>query len=182
MFDYVRDQLIKQYGLRTVEKGGLKVYTTIDLKRQQQARQAILANEGQPGDPAAALVSIDPTNGHILAMATSSTYDQTKFDYAAQAHRQTGSAFKVFALMTLIHDYHGDPNQTYYTSKELTPGLAARIPDLPRPDLGAQLPGQHQHHEGDDGVRQHRVRPARPGRRAWTRSPPPRTRWASPRR
>ena len=128
VFDYVRDQLIKQYGLRAVEKGGLKVYTTIDLKRQQQARQAILANEGQPGDPAAALVSIDPTNGHILAMATSSNYDQTKFDYAAQAHRQTGSAFKVFALMTLIHDYHGDPNQTYYTSKELTPGWLPAYP------------------------------------------------------
>src|SRR5207302_4051625 len=67
IFDFVRDQLIQRYGLRTVEKGGLKVYTTIDLKRQQQARQAILANEGQPGDPAAALGSIDPTNGHILA-------------------------------------------------------------------------------------------------------------------
>jgi penicillin-binding protein 1A len=128
IFDFVRDQLIQRYGLRTVEKGGLKVYTTIDLKRQQQARQAILANEGQPGDPAAALVSIDPSNGHILAMATSSNYNETKFDYAAQAHRQTGSAFKVFALMTLIHDFHGDPNQTYYTSKELLPGWLPGYP------------------------------------------------------
>ena len=77
--------------LRTVEQGGLKVYTTIDLKRQQQARQAILANEGAArASPPPRLVSIDPTNGHILAMATSSSYDQTKFDYAAQAHRQTG--------------------------------------------------------------------------------------------
>jgi penicillin-binding protein 1A len=128
VFDYVRDQLIKQYGLKTVEQGGLKVYTTIDLKRQQQARQAILNNEGQPGDPAAAVVTVDPNNGHILAMATGSNYDQTKFDYAAQAHRQTGSAFKVFALMTLIHDYHGDPDQTFYTSKELTPGWLPAYP------------------------------------------------------
>ena len=129
VFDYVKDQLIQRFGLKTVERGGLKVYTTIDLKRQAEARQAILNNEGQPGDPAAALVSIDPHNGHILAMATTSNYAQTNFDYAWQAHRQTGSAFKVFALMTLIHDYHGDPNQTFYTSKELLPGWLTGYPD-----------------------------------------------------
>ncbi len=38
------------------------------------------------------------------------------------AHRQPGSSFKVFALMTLIHDYDGDPSQTFYTSKFLPPG------------------------------------------------------------
>ncbi len=128
VFDYVKDALISRFGLKTVEQGGLKVYTTIDLKRQAIARQAILNNEGQPGDPAAALVSIDPTNGHILAMATSSSYDQTTFDYATQSHRQTGSAFKVFVLMTLIHDFDGDPNQTYYTSKELFPGWLPGYP------------------------------------------------------
>ncbi len=128
VFDYVKESLIKRYGLKTVERGGLKVYTTIDLKRQQEARQALLANEGQPGDPAAALVSIDPQTGHILAMATTSSYDQTNFDYATQARRQTGSAFKVFSLMALIHDFHGDPSQTFYTSKELVPGWLPGYP------------------------------------------------------
>jgi penicillin-binding protein 1A len=128
VFDYVRQALIQKFGLKAVEKGGLKVYTTIDLHKQQLARQAIANNEGQPGDPAAALVTVDPSNGHILAMATSSTYDQTNFDYATQSHRQTGSAFKVFVLMTLIHDYQGDPNQTFYTSRELTPGWLPAYP------------------------------------------------------
>jgi penicillin-binding protein 1A len=104
VFDYVRAALIQRFGLATVEKGGLRLYTTIDLRRQEQARQAIKAN------------------GHIVAMATSSSYDQTNFDYATQAQRQTGSAFKVFVLMTLIHDYDGDPHQTYYNSHELLPG------------------------------------------------------------
>jgi penicillin-binding protein 1A len=132
VFDFVRDQLIQRFGLRTVERGGLKVYTTIDLRRQQQARQAIFKDMGQPGDPAAALVSIDPSNGHILALGTSSTYGagggQTNFDYATQSHRQTGSAFKVFVLMTLIHDYDGDPDQTYYNSHELLPGWLPSFP------------------------------------------------------
>jgi penicillin-binding protein 1A len=128
VFDYVKESLIQKFGLATVEKGGLKVDTTIDLNKQQQARQAIANNEGQPGDPAAAVVTVDPNTGHILAMATSSTYGQTNFDYATQSHRQTGSAFKVFSLMTLIHDYHGDPAQTFYTSKELTPGWLSGYP------------------------------------------------------
>ena len=128
VFDFVRQQLIEKFGVAKVERGGLKVYTTIDLHKQQEARQAIMSNEGSPGDPAAALVSIDPRNGHIIAMSTSSTYDKTNFDYATQSHRQTGSAFKVFTLMALIHDYQGDPNQTYYNSHLLAPGWLPRFP------------------------------------------------------
>ena len=127
-FDYVKQALFDKFGVARVRQGGLKVYTTIDLKKQQEARQAIANNEGQPGDPAAALVTIDPSNGHIVAMASSSSYDKTNFNYAAQAHRQTGSAFKIFVLMTLIHDYNGDPNQTYYNSHELQPGWLPHYP------------------------------------------------------
>ncbi len=129
MFDYVQQQLIDKVGLRAVQNGGLKVYTTINLKMQGQAQRAIDAH--QPGgpnldaQPASALATVDPSNGHILALAQSATYDQTKFDYPVQAERQTGSSFKVFALMTLIHDYHGDPNQTYYTSQLLNRRLAS---------------------------------------------------------
>jgi len=132
VFDYVKQQLVQDLGQKTVERGGLKVYTTIDLTKQAEARTAILDNEGHSYDPAAALVSIDPTNGHILAMANSSTYGtgkgQTTFDYATDAQRQTGSAFKTFALMTLIHDQDGDPNQTYYNSHFLAPGWLPGYP------------------------------------------------------
>src|SRR5690242_4331234 len=132
LFDYVLHELYQRFGANTVANGGLKVYTTIDPKRQQQAETALLAHEGGPGQPAAALVSIDPTNGHIAAMATTSRYGtgpgETTFDYAWQAHRQTGSAFKVFSLMTLIHDYDGDPNRTYYTSKLLPAGWLPGYP------------------------------------------------------
>ena len=126
VFDYALSQLIQHYGLKTVESEGLKVYTTIEPKMQQLARNAIVAH--QPGgavlddQPAAGLATVDPSNGHIVALGSSATYDQTNFDYPVQAHRQPGSAFKVFALMTLIHDYDGDPNQTYYTSKFLPAG------------------------------------------------------------
>jgi penicillin-binding protein 1A len=137
VFDYVEKQLDAKFCPRTptycpiVSNGGLKVYTTLDLTRQQEATQAVVSHEGGAvlnNQPAAALVSIDPTNGHIVAMANSSTYGQTNYNFAAQAQRQPGSAFKVFALMTLIHDYNGDPNQTYYTSRPLTAGWLSSNP------------------------------------------------------
>jgi penicillin-binding protein 1A len=129
VFDYVKQQLIQRLGESVVDQGGLKVYTTIDLHKQQQALTALRTHEGYPGSPAAALVSIDPTDGHILAMQNSLPYSATQqFNYAAQAQRQTGSAFKVFVLMTLIKDYDGDPYQTYYNSHFLAPGWLPGYP------------------------------------------------------
>jgi penicillin-binding protein 1A len=130
--DYVEQQLPKILPQRVLDQGGLKVYTTINLADQQAAAEAIKANEGNPGDPAAALVATDPTTGDIVAMQNSTTYGtgkgETTFDYATQAQRQTGSSFKPFVLMTLIHDYDGDPNQTYYVSKLLSPGWLPGYP------------------------------------------------------
>jgi penicillin-binding protein 1A len=132
IFDYVKQQLISKFGRHAVEHGGLRVYTTIDPRRQQEATAALLAHEGGPGQPAAALASLNPANGEIQALATTGHYGtgpgETTFNYAWQAGRQTGSAFKVYALMTLIHDYDGDPNTTYYVSKHLQPGW---LPDYP---------------------------------------------------
>ena len=125
IFDYVERQLRQHFGANTVENGGLKVYTTIDPKIEQEALTAVVDHEGGPvlnAQPAAALASVNPANGNVVAIASSATYSQTNFDFPVQAERQTGSAFKAFALMTLIHDYDGDPSQTYYTSKFLQAG------------------------------------------------------------
>ncbi len=136
VFDYVVQQLHERFcpnqaftdPCPKVDQGGLKIYTTINLQDQLQAREAILSHEGDPGDPAAALVSIDPHTGHILAIGNSSRYNQSSFDYATEGQRSPGSSFKMFALMTLIHDYDGDPNQTYYTSQFLAPGWLPHFP------------------------------------------------------
>ena len=52
--------------------------------------------------PSSAIVTIDPRNGDILAMASSADYGKSKFNLAAQGHRQPGSSFKVMALMTAL--------------------------------------------------------------------------------
>jgi len=117
-FDYVKQELIRKYGIEKVREGGLRIYTTINLRYQKLARKAIANHLNRPGDPSAALVSIDPRNGHILAMASSSKYGVSKFNLAAQAHRQAGSTFKIMVLMTALR--RGvDPVHTTYVSKPL---------------------------------------------------------------
>ena len=71
-FDYVKQQLIDRFGVNTVRKGGLKVYTTIDPKLQQAGRNAIDSTLYYPTDPSSAVVAIDPRTGYIRAMASSS--------------------------------------------------------------------------------------------------------------
>jgi len=126
-FDYVKDELNRRYGVNTVRQGGFKIHTTIDLKLQDEARKAINGQLGQPGDPASAIVSIDPRNGYIRAMASSQTYGKTSFNYATQAHRQPGSTFKVMVLMAALR--RGvDPNSTTYTSRKLDAGWLPSVP------------------------------------------------------
>jgi len=126
-FDYVKQELIKRYGRKVLDQGGLKVYTTINLHFQEVAREAIARELAIYQGPSAALTTIDPANGHILAMASSATYGQTVFNYATQAHRQPGSTFKVIDLMAAVR-MGIDPDTTFYNSHELLPGWLPEAP------------------------------------------------------
>jgi penicillin-binding protein 1A len=117
-FDFVRQELIDRYGADSVRKGGLKIYTTLDLGLQRDARAAMAGVLNQPTDPSSAIVSIDPSNGYIRAMASSASYSTLKFNLAAQGHRQPGSTFKTMVLMTALR--RGvDPDATTYVSRPL---------------------------------------------------------------
>jgi penicillin-binding protein 1A len=116
-FDYVKDQLYSAFPVREVRRGGLRVYTTIDPKKQAEARTSI-ANRLAGVGPSSAIVTIDPRNGQILTMASSSDYGKSKYNLAAQGHRQPGSSFKTMVLMTALA--RGvDPDTTYYVSHTL---------------------------------------------------------------
>ncbi len=117
-FDYVENKLIEEYGANTVRRGGLEVHTTIEPVLQEVGLEAMRSALPYSTDPSSALVSIDPRNGHIRAMVSSSDYEESQFNLAAQGHRQPGSTFKAFVLTTAIRQGI-DPYSTYYTSKPL---------------------------------------------------------------
>jgi penicillin-binding protein 1A len=115
-FDYVQEQLIERYGVGVYRRGGLEVHTTIDPQLQDYARAAIDTYYADPDGPGSAIVAIDPSSGEIKAMASSGTYSDLRFNLAAQAHRQPGSAFKTMVLTAAIRA-GVDPNATTYVSK-----------------------------------------------------------------
>ncbi|MGK2932978.1 MAG: transglycosylase domain-containing protein, partial [Solirubrobacterales bacterium] len=116
-FDYVESELIKKYGVNTVRRGGLKVFTTIEPAMQEAGLAALSANL-YPGGPSGALVAIEPTTGEVKAMVSTASYDDNQYNLAAQGKRQPGSTFKTFTLAAAINEGM-DPNTTYYESKPL---------------------------------------------------------------
>ena len=87
-----------------MRSGGLRIRTTIDLDLQQKARKAIANSLSFDGAPSSAIVSIDPRNGYIRAMASSAKYDNSQFNLAADGKRQPGSAFKIMALVAAVRE------------------------------------------------------------------------------
>jgi len=107
--------------------GGLRVYTTIDMSNQEAAVDAVNSTLDQPGDPSAALVSIDE-QGAVRAMVGGRDYNgdesYAKVNLAVGASgggggRQPGSSFKMFTLAEAMNQ--GIPlSKTYNAPASLT--------------------------------------------------------------
>lgn len=115
---YVRDQLEAKYGEKTVDEGGLKVITTLDLTKQKIAEEAVKSNIASVrkfGGSNAALVSEDVETGEMMSLVGSYDYSDEKvgnFNVAA-AERQPGSSFKPIVYATLFKGNWG-PGSTMY--------------------------------------------------------------------
>ncbi len=99
----VRNWLTQRYGENAVfGRGGLKVYTTIDVQAQKAANDASRTTEIPPGAQMA-IVGIDPKTGGVLAMVGQKLGPgeaPQEFNRAIQAYRQPGSSFKPIVYAT----------------------------------------------------------------------------------
>jgi penicillin-binding protein 1A len=116
--EYVKQQLIDQFGAKRVFGGGFRVDTTIDLELQKLARAAIDKWLPSPDGPRAALVAINPSNGAVLTMYGGRSFHESQFNLAVQGERQPGSAFKPFVLATALKE--GISPLSVFTSKPIS--------------------------------------------------------------
>jgi penicillin-binding protein 1A len=91
-------------------KGGLRITTTLDRRRQAAAEAAIARVLSSPEtDPAAAVVSIEPGTGFVRALVGGRDFfgsaAEAKFDLATQGSRPAGSAFKPFVLAAALEQH-----------------------------------------------------------------------------
>jgi penicillin-binding protein 1A len=110
---YLRQQLIERYGASKAFFAGLKVKSTLDLRLQEAAEEAVNSYLGY--SPAtASLVVIDNHNAGIKAMVGGPDFEAAPFNLATQGHRQPGSSIKPFTLLTALEE--GISPETVYES------------------------------------------------------------------
>ncbi|MBI3965975.1 MAG: transglycosylase domain-containing protein [Chloroflexi bacterium] len=103
---YVRDLIEQRYGREKLYAGGLHVYTSLDLRLNEQveqiAREQIEKLKAANASNAAVVV-IDPKSGEILAMVGSIDYWNREIEgevNMATSERQPGSSIKPFTYVT----------------------------------------------------------------------------------
>jgi penicillin-binding protein 1A len=87
---------------KLVYSGGLRVYTTLDLRLEKAAQDAVEHYLPPYSGPSAALVAIDNSTGDVKAMFGGYNFNTHAFNLATQAERQPGSAWKVFDLAVAL--------------------------------------------------------------------------------
>jgi penicillin-binding protein 2D len=94
--DAVKNALKNQLHLsdQTIALGGLKVYTTLNVKQQEAAEEQIKKQVANDSQIQIALVAMDPKTGDVKAMVGGRDYNKSPFNRAVQAIRQPGSTIK----------------------------------------------------------------------------------------
>lgn len=105
--EYIKNILIKTYGLAMVEKGGLQVITTLDLKLQSNVQKIVaeeVTNAQYLNLTNGATVVTDPRNGDILAMVGSKDFSDPNGGNVniATSYRQPGSTVKIITYSAAL--------------------------------------------------------------------------------
>ena len=117
-FDYMAAELEALYPDNGLSRLGMSLYTTLDVGIQAEAERALkegLAKleekhpnlkraEGKPRLQGA-IVVLQPSTGHVLAMVGGRSYGVSQFNRVTQAHRQPGSAFKPFVYLAALEQH-----------------------------------------------------------------------------
>ena len=108
--DAMQNEVRERFGLRRLGNRGYSLFSTLSLREEGIARQAVtetlrtLDLQGpRDADPLeAALISVDPRTGAILAYVGGRSFSTSEFDRVGQAHRQAGSCFKPIVFVTAL--------------------------------------------------------------------------------
>jgi len=126
----------RRFALDHLETSGYTILSTLDRRSQGAAEEAVAwgldalekgweKSRGRPGDLQAALVSIEPGTGEILAYVGGRDYRASQFDRVSQARRQAGSAFKPIVYAAAFEHGTASP-ATFIEDAPLTVVLANR--------------------------------------------------------
>lgn len=104
----VREQIQHDFSDQQLSNGGLAVYTTLDPAAQMYAEDALdetMRGLGKRADKLeGAVVVVEPSTGHVLAMVGGRESDLHGFNRAYDARRPVGSSLKPFYYLMALTD------------------------------------------------------------------------------
>lgn len=121
---YFRDAVMEELeNIPTISKsllktGGLKVYTTLDVKAQEALEKATIKNMNETGDLQVAGIMMNPNDGAVLAMIGGTDYSKSQFNRAVKAKRQVGSTMKPILYYSALEN--GFTSASCFTSEKTT--------------------------------------------------------------
>lgn len=126
-----KQELEKKYGNETVQRGGWKVITTVDLKLQDLAEKEV--NDGLPlikyyGGDNAAFVAEDVPTGQVVALVGGVDFNNDEFGKInyAKTPIPPGSSFKPYDFTSLIQEKGAGAGSVLYDSQGALPGWPCR--------------------------------------------------------
>lgn len=109
---------VVQLDERTIELGGLRIYTTLDPKAQEIAETEVKDIINPESEIQAALMSMEPKTGKVRALIGGRDYTKSPFNRVTQAERMPGSTFKPFLYYTALA--HGFTPSTTVRSEPMS--------------------------------------------------------------
>jgi len=106
--DAVKEELKKLFPAEVLEKGGLVVYTTLDLNWEKKAYENLMNTISRMfvnrEPPEVSVVCLSNRDGGVRVLIGGKNYLQSPYNRALLAKRQPGSAFKPFIWAKAIED------------------------------------------------------------------------------
>jgi penicillin-binding protein 1A len=134
---WLRQQLVDKYGAGQAFGGGLTVTSTLDLELQEQVEE--IASSRLAGiEPTASVVVLENEVGAVRAMVGGNDFEKEPFNLATQGHRQPGSAFKPFTLVTALSQGRS-PDEVFQSAPQTIPFQVKTEDKKGKPEIVSEL-------------------------------------------
>lgn len=132
-----KHELEQKYGANTVQRGGWKVITTLDMDKQDQAEKSVqdgLARVKMEGGDNIAFVGEDVKTGQIVAEVGGVDFNNPEFGKInyAETPLPPGSSFKPYDYVSLIQATGAGAGSVLYDTKAPLPGWPCEDKRLPK--------------------------------------------------
>ncbi len=113
-----------------LKSGGIKVYTTLDVKAQTGLEESIKTNITDNQEIQASGIMINPENGAVIALVGGRDYNKSQYNRALSSKRQVGSIMKPFLYYNALEN--GFTASTSFLSQETTFTLSTNSSYTPK--------------------------------------------------